>query len=505
MGILEKIDAARGSRGRKSTWSFGGGLGFSQPSFWESDAHRFPLASSFSLTSGEEQIENDFDTYIDALYKSNGVIFSCVGVRQHVFSQARFAWRQFSGGTPGELFGNRELALLERPAPGQTTGNLLARMEVVASLAGNWFGTIADDAGRLGRRATGAGRRMAELRPDWVTIIINSASGDPTAPDAKVVGYLYEPRIRGGGARQAEAVLFQPNEIAHYAPEPDPAVRHRGMSWLTPIIREVRADKAATLHKEKFFVNGATPGIAIKFDKDTDEEAWEEFVDKFKQYHEGAWNAYKTLFLAAGADVETVGLDLKQLDFKQTQGAGESRIAMAAGVHPAILGASEGLQGSTLNEGNFHAARRLVSDKTLRHLWNEAASSLEVLLTPPNDSSRLSIDTRDVAFLHEDALDLAEIQHRQASAIRQLTDAGYNPNAITEFIRSNDLAKLLNQHSGLFSVQLQPPGTTGTVTVTDPELAAHLIADGWKRVDPTNDLQQLRAEFLNGHKKALTR
>jgi hypothetical protein len=34
------------------------------------------------------------------------------------------------------------------------------------------------------------------------------------------------------------------------------------------------------------------------------------------------------------------------------------------------------------------------------------------------------------------------------------------PDAAIEFLRSNDLGKLLGQHSGLFSVQLQPPGTT---------------------------------------------
>jgi hypothetical protein len=74
--------------------------------------------------------------------------------------------------------------------------------------------------------------------------------------------------------------------------------------------------------------------------------------------HAGVANAYKTLYLTAGADATVVGKDLQQLDFKVVQGAGETRIAAAAGIHPVIVGLSEGLAGSSLNAGNFAAARR---------------------------------------------------------------------------------------------------------------------------------------------------
>lgn len=457
MTLLERI-AARQTAGRKH-FTAGGGQGFTQEPFWSSDL-RLPLWTSSTLASNEEKIENDLDAYVRRAYKADGIVFACIAARQHIFSQARFAWRRYANQVPGDLFGNRELRLLERPAPGQTTGNLLARMEVMGSLAGNHYATVADDAGRVGRRATGPGRRIAELRPSWVTIIGGSASGDPNAADARIVGYLYEPVPAGGGASPRSApLLLTPSEVSHYAPEPDPEARWRGMSWLTPILREIQADKAATVHKQKFFENGATPGIAIKFDKDTDQDAFDEFVEKFREYHEGAWNAYKTLFLAAGADVVPVGMDLRQLDFKQTQGGGETRIASAAGMHPVIVALSEGLQGSSLNQGNFAAARRLVADKTMRHLWAEAASSLATLLTSPGDDVFLEADLRNVAFLREDQRDVAEIQQSKAGAIRQLVDAGFDPDAAVEYALTDDLSVLRRRHSGLFSVQLQPPAT----------------------------------------------
>jgi phage portal protein BeeE len=231
------------------------------------------------------------------------------------------------------------------------------------------------------------------------------------------------------------------------------------MSWLTPIIREIQSDQAATLHKERFFKNGAQLSTVIAL-KDVDEDGFDEFVENFNKTHQGADNAYKTLFLMGGADVTTLTADLKQLDFKATQGAGETRIAMASGMHPVILGMSEGLAGSSLNDGNFGAARRLVADKTMRHLWSVAAASLQTLVTPPNSATQLWPDLREVAFLREDQTDVADIQAKQAVALRALVDAGYGPDAAVEYLRTDDLSRLIGSHTGLFSVQLQPPGTT---------------------------------------------
>ncbi|MGH2970158.1 MAG: phage portal protein [Solirubrobacteraceae bacterium] len=440
------------SRALKRGVSPAGRKAWSQPPFWESDAARFPFLQSFSLTGDKEQIENDFEAYIGAAYKGNGVVFSTIAARQHIFSQPRFAWRSFRNGLGGDLFTTAELDLIQRPSPGQTTGELLSRMDLTAILAGNYYATTADDAGRLGKAATGPGRRIAYLRPDWVTIVIGSASGDLWAPDARVIAYEYWPRT--SSVSRPEPVTLLPSEVCHYSPQPDPAARFRGMSPLTPILREIQADKAATVHKERFFANGAQLSTVIGL-KDIDEEAFDEFVERFNAAHKGAANAYKTLFLLGGADVTTVTADLRQLDFKMTQGAGETRIAMALGMHPVIVGMSEGLQGSSLNEGNFGAARRLVADKTMRHLWSVAAASLQTLVTPPNAATQLWPDLRDVAFLREDMTDVAEIQAKKAIALRTLLDAGYEADAAVEFLRADDLSRLLGRHSGLPSVQLQ--------------------------------------------------
>jgi hypothetical protein len=143
------------------------------------------------------------------------------------------------------------------------------------------------------------------LRPDWVDIVTGSKAkdGDAWDPDAKPVGYIFH----NGGRNSGRPVsTFLPEQVAHFAPIPDPEARFRGMSWLTPVIREVMADKAATLHKEKFFENGATPNLLVKFDVDSVEKM-RPWIELFKESHEGALNAYKTLFVGAGTDATPVG------------------------------------------------------------------------------------------------------------------------------------------------------------------------------------------------------
>ncbi len=226
------------------------------------------------------------------------------------------------------------------------------------------------------------------------------------------------------------------------------------MSWITPIIREVMGDKATTDHKLRFFENGATPNLVVKLDI-TDIAKFNSWVDQMELNHKGSANAYKTLYMGAGADVTPVGTNLEQLDFKNVQGAGETRIAAAAGVPPIIAGFSEGLDSATYS--NYGQARRRFADLTMRPLWRNVAGSLQRIL-PAMPGAELWYDDRDIPFLAEDVKDAIESQGIQASTIRTLSDAGFTSESVIAAVTANDWSRLV--HSGLFSVQLQAPGTT---------------------------------------------
>lgn len=375
-------------------------------------------------------------------YKANGPVASLVVARMQAFAQARFQWTRFNGSQPGTLFGTQALKVLERPwGPSSTTADLLARMEVDASLAGNSYTfKVRPD-------------KLSRLRPEFVTIILGSefdAEHPQDAPDVEVAAYLYTPP-------SGEQKLYFPEQVCHYAPIPDPYYHFLGMSWITPVIRELQGDTLATEHKLRFFENAATPNLAIKFDPTIDIDKVRQFRDLLEEEHQGAFNAWKTLYLGGGADPVTVGLNFQQMDYAVMQGRAESRLASLAGVPPSWVGFAEGLQGSALNAGNFTAARRRFTDGTLEHLWTNAASSMEAIVQDPENAAgaNLYLD-RNVPVTRDDAQDIAAIQFQEAQTINALIMQGFTPDSVVAAVKTHDWSQL--QHTGMVSVQLQPPG-----------------------------------------------
>jgi hypothetical protein len=68
--------------------------------------------------------------------------------------------------------------------------------------------------------------------------------------------------------------------------------------------------------------------------------------------------------------------------------------------------------------------------------------------------------------LKEDQKDSAAVQLSQAQTIRTLVDAGYEADTVVAAVLANDYSQL--KHSGLFSVQLQPPADTAPAVQAGP-------------------------------------
>ena len=372
---------------------------------------------------GKENLAHNFLTYAQEGMKGSTPVFSLIVNRLLLFSEAEFQFRN----QERKLFGTPELAILERPWVNGTTRDLLAWMELDLSLAGNFYAY----------RPTPD--RLQRLRPDWVTIV-----ADPDG--VELFGYIYRP----GG--DGQATFLPAADVAHYAPIKDPLATWRGMSWLTPAAREVDADTAMTRHKNQFFKNAATPQAIIKVAGELKPEARKLLQTEFDRRYASVKNAYKTVLLEGGADFEVVGSNFEQMTFATIQGIGESRLASAAGVPPVIVGFSEGLKSATYS--NYQLAARRFADATLRPLWGFAAGALASILTVP-DGARLWYDDRYIPFLQQDAKDEAEIRKTDAVTIEALIRSGYEPGSVVAAVTSGDFGQLV--HSGLVSVQLQPP------------------------------------------------
>lgn len=407
---------------------------------------QFPVTTSALLGSSPEALPTGED--FSSIYKSNGIVFACMAARQRVFSQITFRFASLNNGKVGKLFGGPEIDILSRPWPSGTTGDLASRAIQDADTKGAFFGVRA--ANQIYRRD-----------PLKTTVVLD---GDPAQDEfVNILGFVYQP-----SGPKGPSYTYLPREMCYWTPTTDPDAHYtKGMSWVTPILREIRSDNSATDAKAKTFANSMTPNMVVKFPQDVmNQEQFDRFKAKMEAEYAGAGKSGKTMYLAPGADVEVVGANFKEMDFSETQGRDETRIASAAGVPPVIVGLKESLSGSSLNQGNYAAARRAFADGTMSDLYRGFAAALETIVPAPQAKgpAKLWFDISQVPFFREDRKDAADIQFVRAQGMRQLTDAGWTPESVNAAYEAEDMSLL--EHSGYYSVQLHKPGTTPATGAT---------------------------------------
>lgn len=398
-------------------------------------------------TPSAEKILPTMRGLAEQAYSSSAVVYGLTAARGMLFSEAELRWQSLAD---RHLFGTPDLALLERPWPNGTTGELLARMELDASLAGNAFVRKVND------------EQLERLRPDRVTIISEVRTDALGRDYREVVGFMHDPL----DDPDREVAFYAVDEVAHWAPSPDPMASFRGMSWLTPVVREVEADSAMTDFKVRYLEHNATPNLLVRYDRQLKPETVHAITDRLSAVFGGPANAGKTLVLDQGADATVIGNTMEQMNFATVQAAGENRIAVAAGVPGIVAGLKEGLSAATYS--NYEQAMRRFADITMRPLWRSACAALATLVVAPA-GARLWYDTSAIAALRQGEKERADTVLVKATAAETLLRAGYRPDNVAAAIESGDLSLLT--HSGLFSSQLMPPGTTATpapTTTTDP-------------------------------------
>lgn len=432
--VLQRDEIARYSVNDYINWiSQGGYMGPPMPTTTYGNRPAEPISSSFM-------------GFVQGMLYADTPVAAVEQYRLRVFAQAPLLYQEMADGRPGDLFDDKNLDRLREPWPGATLSDLMKRALIYGDFGGNAFIVDMED-------------ELVLLRPDWVEIILEKRMYRGVQVGWKQVGIMYYE----GGCGVGEGAPFLPGEYCHFVPGlPDPLANYRGMSWLTPLIREVQADKAAHEHKLAFFENAASPNLAVSLPKEVTPDQFNRFVELMDDKHKGTANAYKTLYTGGGADVTVVGANMQQMDFSSVIGKGETRVANAGGVSPVLLSFSEGMQGSSLNAGNYVPAKRNMVDTTMRDLWSNWAGSVSQMeaFRPILPKTRLTYDGRDIPFLHEDAADIASRQQTQAATLSSMITSGWEPEPALQFVAHDDLFR--NKHSGQYSVQLQPPGAQDT-------------------------------------------
>lgn len=404
--------------------------------FWEGEASGAAIVFSGSAGGNKEQTVTSLVSEAQRMYQCNGVVWSVILARIMVFSQARFCFQTLAD---KKTFGKQSLGILEYPWPNGTTAELLSRMVQDADLAGNAYVWRADV------------DRLVRVPPQEVTIVSKEVDGIRT-----VLGYDWDPTPTLFGERSEKAMFLTVDEVCHWSPLPDPAASFRGMSWLTPVMREIYGDQQLTDYKTAYLSNAATPSMLVKYQAKLRPETIDAIGQRFQAKYSGA-NGIKTLVLDQGADATPMGSTLNDLNLAAVQGAGAERICAAGGVPPVIAG----LQGAT-SSPEYATAMRRFADVTLRFMWTSVCAALQPLVEGiPQQGVRLWYDVTDVAALRQSETERAQTIQVKSAAILTLEQAGYTRESVVEAVVADDLTLLVPEPLAA------PPGVSEQVKVTD--------------------------------------
>ncbi len=392
--------------------------------FWEGMASGAAVLTTTYGSPDKEAILPGVASAAHQAYGTNGVVFSAILARMSLFSECRFCFQRVAD---KKLFTDARLGVLQEPWPDGTEGELLVRAEQDVSLAGNFY-------------LWNAGDRLVRWRPEWTTIISEITAAPGGGHYRRVIGYDHAP------PKDAEPEYGEPQfapaaEVVHWHPLPDPAAGFRGMSWLTPVIRDVRADSAMTGYKTKYLQNNASPSLLVKYAQKLQPATVDSIRERVHARYGGPDNAGGTLVLDQGADATVIGANLAQMDFSGVQAAGAERV-LAAGNVPGVIVGLEPLRGAGRG---YQESMRKFADLFGRPQWRSLCGAL-AKLTPGSDvdagAVRLWFDTADIAALQEGEQEKAQIGLVHAQGLLTLRQAGYTRDSAVRALVANDMSLL---------------------------------------------------------------
>jgi hypothetical protein len=125
-----------------------------------------------------------------------------------------------------------------------------------------------------------------------------------------------------------------------------------------------------------------------------------------------------------------------------------------------IVGLKESLAGSSLNQGNYAAARRRSPTARCATCTARCAAALETIV-PARRGQGARRSSGTTTRRSRSSVRTAATRRRSSPPRRHdqdLIDAGFEPDSVIAAVEAEDFSLL--KHSGLYSVQLQPAGTT---------------------------------------------
>lgn len=303
----------------------------------------------------------------------------------------------------------------------------------------------------LGREGTTFPTSMWYVRPDRLEPV--------PSPQDYLVGWIYT-------GPNGEQVPLNLNEVI-IEKWPDPMDPFRGTGPVASILPNIEQQDYATQYQRNLFLNGADPGAIIQVDKRLSEPEWDEFVDRWRESHQGIARAGRVGILEQGAQwISPAGVNNKDLEYGNLRTANRDELREAWRMHKSMLGTVE-----DVNRANAQTAEEVFV------AWSEIPrldrrkdtlnTKLLPMFYPQGAQVPVEFDYDDPSPVNQEAAN-AELLVK-AQAWYQLVDGGADPHAALEIVGLPDMpiVEKATQQPALPPGWVAPPPAGGDGTAPD--------------------------------------
>ena len=223
-------------------------------------------------------------------------------------------------------------------------------------------------------------------------------------PRDYISGYLY--------SKNGVDIAFSPQDVLWFR-YPNPLDEYAGLSPIAALRMTIGMNTDAIRFNRRFFQNDATPGrVYLKTEMDLTSAQAEELRLRWEKAFKGGNRSHSLAILDRSADLKTLAVSHRDMEFVEAQRLTKEEICGALGVPPVLLG---DLRYSTFS--NYQLAKTSFWDETLiPEMQSLEAEITETLLPQFPGDFLVKFDLTEVSSLREDANATARRHQQLVSA-----------------------------------------------------------------------------------------
>lgn len=281
------------------------------------------------------------------------------------------------------------------------------------------------------------GWQFMELVGEWYWVLNRGPNGKlppieiwPVRPDRMepvpdkdnfLVGWIYT-------GPNGEAVPLLHDEVIQMK-YPNPSDIYRGMSAVQSLLAHIDSAKYTAEWSRNFFLNSATPGGIVQFQKRLSDPEFNEFVSRWREQHQGVARGHRVGILEQGAQWISNTMTMRDMQFAELSVLSANKIREAYRIHPSMMGMVEDVNRANAETAEqvhirWHEVTRLkrlrmIANNKFLPMYGSTGMAVELDFDDPSPASA------------EDAREELTVKSKAAQI---LVDAGYDPAEVCQVV-----------------------------------------------------------------------